>query len=340
MITTLLPFERLSEKTVQEKDSLRVMVFSIMDYFFALPMGAILRIIPCPTFTAGDDGIGMVDLGSQTVTIVDLHQKFIKQVTENPQEYLQTRNQDLNFLIMFQTQIGELCGIPVAKAPILTDIELKNIRPVPLSYRQASELNFVNHMAVIPQKEEQDSLKIFCLGTNEILVEKLGWHQNQETQETDRELKLVEYRKRFLRVDLTKNINGLLPLESVKQVLNLSISEISPAPAYPDWMLGLYSWQGQSIRIADLNQLLGLKPLLQNSLAKNNLMVIILKLHNQIAGVVVSDVYQLEWQDLNSLQEPASESKQISKFVKGTFADNRWLIDTKALAETLQGQTH
>ncbi len=340
MITTLLPFERLSEKTVQEKDSLRVMVFSVMEYFFALPIGAILRIIPCPPFTTEDNGIGMIDLGSQTVTIIDLRYKFIKKATDNPIETISMVNSNLNFLIMFQTQVGELCGIPVAKAPVLTDIALKNIRPVPLSYRQISELSFVNHMAVIPKKEKQESLKIFCLGTNEILAEKLGWNQNNRSKEETRELKLINQRKRFLRISLSKEFNGLLPLESVQQVINLSLSEISPTPANPDWMLGLYNWNGQSIRIADINQLLGFKPLLQSSFQKDNFMVIVLKLYNQIAGIVVSDVHKLEWQDLETLQDIKSDSIEVNKFVKGSFNHDRWLIDTKALAETLKGKTH
>ncbi|MGK7947842.1 MAG: chemotaxis protein CheW [Xenococcaceae cyanobacterium] len=339
MITTLLPFERLSEKTIQEKDSLRVMVFSVMDYFFAFPIGAILRIIPCPPFTTEDNGIGMIDLGSQTVTIVDLRHKFIKKVKDNPVEAISTANNSPNFLIMFQTQVGELCGIPVEKAPILTDLALKNIRPVPLSYRQISELSFVNHMAVIPQ-EEQESLKIFCLGTNEILAEKLGWNQNNNSQEETRELKLINQRKRFLRVSITQEFNGLFPLESVQQVIHLSLSEISPTPANPAWMLGLYNWKGQSIRIADLNQLLGFKPLLQSDFRRDNLMAIVLKLQNQIAGIAVSDVYKLEWQDLENLKEMNTDSSELNKFIKGTFPDSRWLFDPKALGETLKGQTH
>ena len=339
MVTTLLPFKRLSGKTVREKDSFRVMVFSVMDYFFAFPIGAILRIIPCPSFTTEDNGIGMIDLGSQTVTIVDLRYKFIKQATEKTIEKIETTNSSPNFLIMFQTQIGELCGIPVKKAPVLTDIALSNIRPVPLSYRQISELSFVNHMAVIPQEEEEKkSLKIFCLGTNEIIADKLGW--NNTTQEETVEAKLINQRKRFLRVSLTENFYGLLPLKVVKQVINISLSEISPTPASPSWMLGLYNWDGQNIRIVDLEKLLGYESLVQSNFRRNNLMVIVLKLQNQIAGIVVSDVYKLEWQDLQNLKQTDTKQSELNKFIKGEFSEDRWLIDTKALAETLQGQTH
>ncbi len=340
MATTLLPFERLSHKTVQQKDSLRVMVFSVMDYFFAFPIGAILRIIPCPSFTTEDNGIGMIDLASQTVTIVDLRRKFIKEATERTIEAIEKVHSTPNFLIMFQTQIGELCGIPIEKAPVLTDIPLANIRPVPLSYRQISELSFINHLAIIPQ-EEAESLKIFCLGTNKILADKLGWNNNSSSQEETVELKLIDQRKRFLRISVTEKFYGLLPLESVQQVINISLADISPTPAAPSWMLGLYNWHEQNIRIFDLEKLLGYESLVKYNLRRNNLIVIILKLQNQIAGIVVSDVYKLEWQDLQNLK-PIEESKhpEFNNFIQGKFSDDRWLIDTKALAETLQWQTH
>lgn len=340
MVKTLLPFQRLSGKTVQEKDSLRVMVFSVMEYFFAFPIGAILRIIPCPSFTTEDNGIGMIDLGSQTVTIVDLSHKFIKQANEKTIDKITNIDSNPNFLIMFQTQVGELCGIPVSKAPVLTDIALNNIRPVPLSYRQISELSFINHMAMIPQEGEEESLKIFCLGTNEILADKLGWNNNETIEEETIELKLINQRKRFLRIYVSKEFNGLLPLEAVQQVIRASLSDISPTPANPSWLLGLYNWNGQSIRIVDLAQILGYKPLLQSGLRNTSLMVIVLRLQNQIAGIVVPEIDKLIWQDLQNLSEIETDSPQLQKFIKGIFPKNHWLVDLKALAETLQWQTH
>lgn len=340
MVTTLLPFERLSGKTVQEKDSLRVMVFSIMDYFFAFPIGAVLRIIPCPPFVMEDNGIGMIDLGSQTVTVVDLRYKLIKQAKQRDAATIETTDKNPNFLIMFQTQIGELCGIPVEKTPVLTDIALNDIRPVPLSYRQISELNCINHMAIISQEEQEESLKIFCLGTNEILANKLGWNSNHSIQEETRELKLINQRKRFLRICVTKEFNGLLPLEVVKQVIHIPISAISPTPASASWMLGLYNWNKQNLRIIDLAELLGYQSLFQSGFKENKLIVIVLKLQNQIAGIVVSDVDKLEWQDLQDLQEINIHPPELQKFIQGILPENLLLFKLKSLAETLQLQTY
>ena len=178
------------------------------------------------------------------------------------------------------------------------------------------------------------------MGTNQILADKLGWNNNSTTQEETVELKLIDQRKRFLRISLTEKFSGLLPLETVLKVIHISLSDISPTPANPSWILGLYNWKGQTIRVVDLGKLLGFKPLLQSGLSRNNLMVIVIKLQNQIAGIVVSDVYKLEWQDLQNLEDIDTDSSALQKFIRGVFPENRWLIDTKALAETLQWQTH
>ena len=69
-------------------------------------------------------------------------------------------------------------------------------------------------------------------------------------------------------------------------------------------------------------------------------MVIVLKLQNQIAGIVVSDVYKLEWQDLQNLEEIDDGSSELQKFIRGIFPENRWLINLKALAETVQWETY
>ncbi len=63
MLNTPFPFKRLSG-AVSERDSLRVVVFAIADYLFALPVGAVLKVMACPPISSTvESGIGMVDLG-------------------------------------------------------------------------------------------------------------------------------------------------------------------------------------------------------------------------------------------------------------------------------------
>jgi chemotaxis signal transduction protein len=159
---SLLP-KRLSNIS-DDGDHLRTIVFSLADmentsisqYIFALPVEAVDRAIVYPSERAVlRDGIGMINLGDQTLTIVDLRQKF---TPIDPQQ------DSSKFLILFHTQAGELCGLPVKDAPVLLDIEPDTIRSIPLAYREVNQLSFVSHMAIVPQENGLEPLQILILG--------------------------------------------------------------------------------------------------------------------------------------------------------------------------------
>jgi chemotaxis signal transduction protein len=165
MQTTSLP-KRLSSLD-DNSDCIRTIVFSLADieqtsmsqYLFALPVEAIEKAIVYPKDRAVlKDGIGIIDLGDRILTIVDLRQKF---ATINP---LQDSSK---FLILFHTQSGELCGLPVKDAPSLLDISPDKIRSIPLAYREVNQLSFISQMAIVPQESGLEPLQILLLGLNE-----------------------------------------------------------------------------------------------------------------------------------------------------------------------------
>lgn len=156
MFNTKLPLKRLAGPATEE--CLRVIVFEIANHLFALPVGAVLKVITCPSLsTPIKNGIGMLEVGDQTVTVVDLSHKFVEE--SDCQGLLPKRR----FLILIQTRTGELCGIPVDNAPAITDIPLATIRPVPLSIRLV-QLAFASHMAILPETQDSSAKKIFLLG--------------------------------------------------------------------------------------------------------------------------------------------------------------------------------
>jgi chemotaxis signal transduction protein len=168
----LLP-KRLSSVS-DDDDTLRTVVFSLADmentsiaqYIFALPVEAVDRAIVYPSERAVlRDGIGMMNFGDQTLTIVDLRQKF---TTIDPQQ------DSSKFLILFHTQAGELCGLPVKDAPVLLDIAPDTIRSIPLAYREVNQLSFVSHMAIVPQENGLEPLQILILGLDRPLAQSSG----------------------------------------------------------------------------------------------------------------------------------------------------------------------
>jgi chemotaxis signal transduction protein len=145
-------------------NTIRTVVFSLADieqtsmakYLFALPVAAIEKAIAYPTERAMlKDGIGMMNLGAQTLTIVDLRQKFTN---------IEPDRDSSKFLILFHTQSGEFCGLPIKDAPVLMEIDPDTIRSLPLAYREVNQLSFVSQMAIVPQANDLEPLQILLLG--------------------------------------------------------------------------------------------------------------------------------------------------------------------------------
>jgi chemotaxis signal transduction protein len=156
--------QRLSSIRDDNDDTLRTIVFALADleqtsmsqYLFAMPVEAVDKAIVYPTERAQlRDGIGMINLGEKILTIVDLRQKF---TTIDPQ------TDSSKFLILFHTQAGELCGLPVKDAPVMMDIAPDTIRSIPLAYREVNQLSFTTHMAIVPQANGREPLQILLLG--------------------------------------------------------------------------------------------------------------------------------------------------------------------------------
>jgi chemotaxis signal transduction protein len=158
--------KRLSGTTT-EQDIVRAIVFTLDDgtasenanYLLALPVGAVFKIITCPPIIKTvEQGIGVVDWQEQTVTVVDLRQKFFKSEPFSS-------SHSYRFLILLKMRSGDLCGIPIEQSPTLIDLPAATIRPVPLSYRQVAGLTLASHMAVLPLPQGKESLKIFLFAT-------------------------------------------------------------------------------------------------------------------------------------------------------------------------------
>jgi chemotaxis signal transduction protein len=151
MLNNYFPLQRLSNNKNQE-NAIRAIVFSLPqspsianeEYIFALPLEAVNKIIICPPLTSRiTKGIGTIELDSQMLTIVDLSYKFNLECL--PEFY--------RFLILFKLDNGESCGIPVSQSPLTLDIPFDTVRTIPQSFRQANDLDFATHMAIVPNLE-------------------------------------------------------------------------------------------------------------------------------------------------------------------------------------------
>jgi hypothetical protein len=157
-----------------------VMMFSVCqsqgsepNYFFALPAESIIRVAPAPkTLGNFSQGITMLNIGQDMVTVIDLCYRVMPDRVTTPA--------DRQFLIFVQTTLGEACAIPVANFPLLLDMPITTVRPIPASYRQVNDMNFASHMALIDREAGEAPLQVFLIGMNYLIAEKLMSVTNEE----------------------------------------------------------------------------------------------------------------------------------------------------------------
>jgi chemotaxis signal transduction protein len=162
MLKTFSP-HLLSFSNHTQKNTFKSIAFQVSSYWFALPIGSVLRIISCPVLDSPiRDCLGLVEWEKQVVTVIDLSQKI--SVEPEPASLNSFKKLSHNFLILMQTRSAELCGFLTKKDPILVDIPIANIHSIPSSYRQVAELSIIGKMAILNQPETKQTLKILLLG--------------------------------------------------------------------------------------------------------------------------------------------------------------------------------
>jgi hypothetical protein len=172
MLLTDLPQQRLST-TASSEDFLRVMMFAVCqpqesapNYLFALPAESILRVAPAPQNLGNfNHGITMLNVGQDMITVVDLCYRVM------PDRAITAA--DRQFLIFVQTTMQEVCAIPTANFPLLLDMPITAVRPIPTAYRQVNDMSFASHMAVIDREPGEVPLQVFLIGMNYLIAEKL-----------------------------------------------------------------------------------------------------------------------------------------------------------------------
>lgn len=104
----------------------------------------------------------------------------------------------------------------------------------------------------------------------------------------------VDNRQRFLRFTLAQKDDMLLPLTQILEVMQLPLDDIFPVPDMPDCMLGVCSWQGETLWLVDLNHMVGHTPLYQQSQLQQSPFVIVVHTSERTLGLVVEQVGDID----------------------------------------------
>ena len=152
-ITLPEPSQAQRSKPAAPTDHFRVIAFGIASYTFALPMGAIARVIHCPPLeNPGLGRTGLIHLEQQVIRILDLHDLATAQ--GNSQE---TAAPEPRFLVIARRRDGELCGIPVDTPPDLIEVAQSQVQPLPPSAHQDPILFLAPMIAVLPGNAPPDN---------------------------------------------------------------------------------------------------------------------------------------------------------------------------------------
>ena len=148
-----------------------------------------------------------------------------------------------------------------------------------------------------------------------------------------------DYRQKFLRFSLGSQDSGLLPLEQISEVIEVSVADILSVPEMPSCVLGIYNWRGEMLWLLDLEHLVGCPPL--SRLA--SLMAMVIQVDNQSVGLVVQYFNDIELHDASQLQNSAAGlfPPQLLPFVKGYLPGaNGTLLDAEAITRFPLWQVH
>jgi positive phototaxis protein PixI len=128
----------------------------------------------------------------------------------------------------------------------------------------------------------------------------------------------VDNRRQYLRFMLAQTNDALLPLNEIVEVLQLSLEDIFPIPDMPECILGVCSWQGETLWLVDLNHLVGYTPLYQQSQLVSPPIVIVVQSAGHSLGLVVEQVSDIDLFDDSKIHvESGLCPPSLEPFVSG-----------------------
>ncbi len=152
-----------------------------------------------------------------------------------------------------------------------------------------------------------------------------------------------ETRVRLLRFPLGKQDNILLPLEQITEIIRVNVPDILLVPEMPSCILGIGNWRSEMLWLVDLNQLFGYPPLSEQGQVSVSPVAIVVEVNNQSVGLVVSEVNDIELQELEQLQPatPGLFRQSLLPFLLGYLPGNGGpVLDVTAITKCPLWQTH
>jgi positive phototaxis protein PixI len=154
----------------------------------------------------------------------------------------------------------------------------------------------------------------------------------------------ADTRQQLLRFSLGQD-SVLLPLEQITEIVQVNVMEILPVPETPSCAWGVCNWQGELLWLVDLDALVGCPPLLQQQFQQEpmSLIVLVVQFDNQVLGLGVQQVGEIELHELQKLQPPTPGlfPPKLQPFVLGALPECRGaVLNVTAIVQCPLWQTY
>lgn len=152
----------------------------------------------------------------------------------------------------------------------------------------------------------------------------------------------ADNRQRFLRFTLAGKDDGLLSLQQISEVMQIELEDIFPIPDMPSCILGVCSWQGETLWLIDLDHFVGHTPLYQQSQLAEPPMVIVVQFEGRSLGLVVEQVGDIDFFDIEKIwKETGLCPPSLEPFILGYCPSQGGIVlDVSAIVDAPLWQSH
>ncbi|NEP10604.1 MAG: chemotaxis protein CheW [Symploca sp. SIO2C1] len=146
----------------QESNAGKFIVFKIADYFLALPIQDVLKVVNCSFELTGSlRTMGLVKIGRHMIQVLDWHEQLAclgspqsEQTNPHVTQLVTTGSfpqlpVKQTFLVITRDYQGALCGIAVDEPPNLVELPLEIMQALPESNHQSNVFKMISHAVVL-----------------------------------------------------------------------------------------------------------------------------------------------------------------------------------------------
>lgn len=147
-------------KTKTKEATTKILIFPVGELYLAVYLEDVQKVVRVPEiFSSGQKPVGVARFDQEEITILDLHKKIYADSDVAIANY--------SHLIVLNLSQQNPCGVPVTQLPIIAEIPLSQLHPLPDTYRHADTLGIASYTVNILQGE--NSITAFLISPNSLL---------------------------------------------------------------------------------------------------------------------------------------------------------------------------